>query len=298
MSILFGTPTFPKWLTAISKHNNALHKIILSDLNNISTIIDLIKQHDIFIIIPCTYAQMSFISKHKTTLNDIGIYNILCNDSTINNIEILNDKCNFIKFMQSDQNLVNYIPKVLHLKHGSDNIALDQQQNEVQFPTDSITYPCILKKAISYAGNGSKIYTSKSQLISDKINLNTNDLIIQEYIAGSVEYGGHFLVINGHIIFKAYYSNTHASNQKLYIQRGHMNTYKKVNIDRNIELVFNDIFIKLNYTGFACIDFKIQNGNPTIFEINPRLGGTLVLDKQDLNKALTLLKWYYLQNAI
>jgi len=72
-------------------------------------------------------------------------------------------------------------------------------------------------------------------------------------------------------------------NNKNYIQKGKMSNYVKV-IDNRIDFcmdIFSKIFTKLNYTGFACADFKLYDDNLKIFEINPRLGGTIINDRLD-----------------
>lgn len=53
----------------------------------------------------------------------------------------------------------------------------------------------------------------------------------------------------------------------------------KYDIIDNKLCCFNDIkriFKEINYTGMACVDFKIANGELKIFEINSRFGGTIV----------------------
>jgi hypothetical protein len=40
--------------------------------------------------------------------------------------------------------------------------------------------------------------------------------------------------------------------------------------------IFDKIFIETNYSGFACIDFCIDNDIVKIFEINSRIGESLI----------------------
>jgi hypothetical protein len=62
-------------------------------------------------------------------------------------------------------------------------------------------------------------------------------------------------------------------------------TEKLVVDDSIFEKIFND----LNYSGFACPDFIIYNEKITIFEINPRPGGSLVANITYLNLFLDTL---------
>ena len=59
------------------------------------------------------------------------------------------------------------------------------------------------------------------------------------------------------------------------------------------ESIFINIFAKLNYSGFACVDFTIYNGKISIFEINPRIGGSLVFNVIYFNRFFTKLIEYY-----
>ena len=42
--------------------------------------------------------------------------------------------------------------------------------------------------------------------------------------------------------------------------------------------LFGDILGKLDYEGAACFNYKLADDAPRIFEINPRFGGSLVMD--------------------
>ncbi len=49
-----------------------------------------------------------------------------------------------------------------------------------------------------------------------------------------------------------------------------------------IETPFRDVFAAvlqaLDYSGTSCFNYKIADGKPKLFEINPRAGGSLRLD--------------------
>jgi hypothetical protein len=42
--------------------------------------------------------------------------------------------------------------------------------------------------------------------------------------------------------------------------------------------VFSNMLASLDYQGTACIDYKVTNEQPVVFEINPRFGGSLSMD--------------------
>ena len=108
-----------------------------------------------------------------------------------------------------------------------------------------------------------------------KINkiLKADNILISKYIYHDTNYVGHFLVNKGIIIKKCYF---YAENNFI-IKMGKIVDYNiKYDIDIKYEDIIEQIFLKLEYSGFACIDFTIYDNNIILFEINPRLGGSLV----------------------
>ncbi len=70
------------------------------------------------------------------------------------------------------------------------------------------------------------------------------------------------------------------TNNNNCIKRGAIKNYKIINnLDNVNDSIFDNIFKKLNYNGFATADFTISDNIIKIFEINPRPGGSLVLNK-------------------
>jgi predicted ATP-grasp superfamily ATP-dependent carboligase len=90
-----------------------------------------------------------------------------------------------------------------------------------------------------------------------------------EAIRGRYEYVQHSAWIDGDPIVVV--TGRQDMGDDLVIKRG------SVTYERCDDVDFGAIFRALKYTGFACVDFKIKDGQPKIFEINPRLGGSLVL---------------------
>jgi len=276
MQILFGKAFFNDWNCHIMDRNNKYRSVYIQDYTNYQELLQFIEKHNINLIIPTTYPQMMFLSTYILELNNIGV-NVFCNQHTPNNINILDDKCNFVQFMQNS-GLAEFIPDVIYVKHGEYN-SFSQGVTEFH-------YPCIFKYAIGFAATGSKIYTHSSPFILHTANTKIKDFLIQTYIPGNVEFGGHFIVYNGKIIFKKYYQTINNSDNEFHIQKGMMRNYNTVTLDDNKESVFHSIFQKLNYTGFACANFKIYQDCVKIFEINPRMGGTFVYNYMDFDKGL------------
>lgn len=277
-NLLFGTPRWDDWIPNIIVLRNTeyIDNVYLVELKDLSTVSQMVKDNKISLIIPCTFDQMRFLSQKRDEL--IKITEPICNDNH-NKIELLDDKCKFIKFMISN-GMDNLIPKVYKMKSNSIDIPINEYDGS----------PVIYKHPITYAGGGSKICHTIEEIDAATI-ASSHDYIIQQYIVGDTEYGGHMFVKDGTIRYSIYYLIK--NNSKFYIQYGRMFNYTRVyDFNKEYELMIEKIFKLLNFTGFVCVDFKIIDGSIKIFEINPRFGGTLLNNNADftemINKVVSL----------
>jgi predicted ATP-grasp superfamily ATP-dependent carboligase len=64
----------------------------------------------------------------------------------------------------------------------------------------------------------------------------------------------------------------------LFIKGQNYNSHSSTLIDLHQKYVkiFDKILLKINFRGICCIDYKIVNNKPIIFEINPRFGGSAI----------------------
>lgn len=252
MSVIFGIPPFDDWAICIKNLEKDNFEIKEINLKNIK---------DASLVIPLKYDQMKYIIDNKSKIDRP----VICSDN-YNTIDLLNDKCQFVKFMNDNFN--EFIPKVYMIN----NLKIND-----------ICFPCIYKHGICIAGSGSKVYQNITDLekrINDK---NSKGFVIQEYIEDCFEYSGHLFVKNGIIVKSIYYKMN--TNKKYYIHCGRMINYvREENFQYGDQL--KEIFLKLNYTGFCCVDFKIKDNKIKIFEINPRFGGTIMHNKNDLEAML------------
>lgn len=175
--------------------------------------------------------------------------------------EILDDKFLFHKFIQEYGHEI-YMP---HLY-----ISMINGQEKIY---DYPQYPCVYKPVIARGGEGTYIANS-----AEDIKREIRDEIIEEYIDSPTEYVSHFSSIDGNIIYSVTFKTDY---EGLHIKKGDIKNYTIEN--RNDE-IFNIIFAELKYTGFACANFKIKDGQIKIFEINPRLGGSILNNKKYLTQ--------------
>lgn len=191
------------------------------------------------------------------TLNNCENKNLLCPNKEI--IELFNNKILFSKFMMD--NFINNIPKTVH------NIN---------------DYPYLAKHKYGIGGKNIFYIQNKNDYLNNKIN---NNYLLQKYVKSDNVMVGQYICKNGKIIFKSFYKTNIFDN--FIIIKGKLNKYNKITFSNDQVIV--EIFEKLNYTGFACVDFTFVHNNVIIFEINPRIGGTFINNKQDFNQFIDIL---------
>uniref|UniRef100_A0A6C0LFQ4 ATP-grasp fold PylC-type domain-containing protein n=1 Tax=viral metagenome TaxID=1070528 RepID=A0A6C0LFQ4_9ZZZZ len=109
--------------------------------------------------------------------------------------------------------------------------------------------------------------------------------VVQEYVYGSEEYDAVFVFNKGKITLAFAFLCGFDQNEHI---KAHPDTkitsYNKVILDDNIKNIIEEVMEPCYFTGTCCFDFKLQNGQMRIFEINPRLDGALASpwNKEDL----------------
>jgi predicted ATP-grasp superfamily ATP-dependent carboligase len=237
---------YEAWLHRLSKSNPNKKIQFIEDANDIELLLMDYK------IIPLNAEQYVIYNNSEHTLFSNNIINI----------NILNNKSLFAKFMMDDNNFIDHIPLTIYYK--TDNFEYKNNNNKNNIK-------CILKQNYGSSGNGIKIINNISEIpVDDKI-------VVSEYIDHYIYYVGNFVVKNGKILNKIYFFQY--NYKKNFIKKGEIyNPYmirnlNKYNVDDSI---FENIFMKLNLCGIYSSDFIIKNKKIIIFEINPRPAGSLL----------------------
>jgi carbamoylphosphate synthase large subunit len=181
------------------------------------------------------------------------------------NIILLHYKDKFVEFMKDcNCDYSRYIPETYDL--------------------DDIKYPCLMKPKDGYGGG--KIKILKNQEMYDEIR-DSNNYIFQEIIYYKYTSVAHILCKNGKIIEHIVY--TILTPYHGYVKRGSIVNYTSRYFN-DVELdLFKKILEKIEYTGLCCGDFSHDdNNNIKIFEINPRIGGSLVRNVDDFCKFMNM----------
>ena len=169
---------------------------------------------------------------------------------------ICEDKKNFSDFM-NNHGFTNYTPLV----------------------SDSLSIPFILKKRIDEWGHNAFLIQNEVDLETYKAQLVSQDYFKQEYFFGKEEFTTHFLFKNGEL--KYYFTLKFEFKNDSYVKGRQSPPFKTATITEHktdFISLFTDILKALEFEGVGCFDYKLNKGVPKIFEINPRVGGSLPLD--------------------
>lgn len=145
--------------------------------------------------------------------------------------------------------------------------------------SQSLPIPFILKKRIDEWGKNAFIIQNKQDLNQYKEQLLSKEFIRQEYFFGKEEFTTHFLFKDDEI--KYLFTLKFVFKNDCYVKGAPSPPFKTANITvskTDFIHTFTEILKSINYEGVGCFNYKIKDGVPKIFEINPRVGGSLPLD--------------------
>ena len=136
-------------------------------------------------------------------------------------------------------------------------------------------YPYVWKKRHGWWGMHCRIVSEPEQ--EHGLDLSDPEWFAQEFVPGDVECATHILRVNAEIRYVSTFVHKMATSS--YVN-GAQDTPLHSNLFQGCQYLdlFSDILARLNFEGTACIDYKVADGRPVLFEINPRFGGSLCAD--------------------
>jgi carbamoylphosphate synthase large subunit len=176
---------------------------------------------------------------------------------TLEAISTLGDKLSFARFANT-HTLEHFIPT--HFRNSTE-----------------ATYPCVIKRTNLNASVGVRIVNSLEELldIEQRPPWRDKPYVLQEFIEAHREYTAHLFVKRGEILWSAAYAYEAPPLRNLTAER-QLRPSILEDRDRHIIEQFLRPFL---YTGPCNVDYTLRNdGRIAIFEINPRLGGSLMRD--------------------
>jgi predicted ATP-grasp superfamily ATP-dependent carboligase len=213
--------------------------------------------------------------ENTVELNEAGINSFFQIDSE--SLQNFNDKKLFIEYTKKN-NLLNYIPECYSSAINSNELV-------------------IIKPKVSYYSIG--VYT---KLLKDVQPDEFSENVVQKYIYDPDEYAGYFVSHNGRITLAFAYVSNYGEEDFIKNKGGKWDEKPqiRVDLDKNIVETIQKFLEPCSYTGLCSVDFKISKNRLYIFEINPRLGGSLndKYNRVDLvNVILELMRIYDERNV-
>lgn len=137
-----------------------------------------------------------------------------------------------------------------------------------------LPYPYILKKRSDEWAVNSHVIANAQQEQAYAGLLEDPDYFRQRFILGKTEYTTHILMRNRRIVCAL--SIKFVFDKELQTKgRECVASYSKLCRSAHLD-VFAAMLRSINFEGLCCMNYKIVDGRPAIFEINPRFGASLV----------------------
>ncbi|MFP5439469.1 MAG: ATP-grasp domain-containing protein [Bacteroidia bacterium] len=139
-------------------------------------------------------------------------------------------------------------------------------------PGETTGFPYILK-------NDYGEYSATTYIVRDAEDearyasfINNPNYLKQQLITGNEEFATHVIIKGGKIVTSL--TVRYKYPEAVYLQGNTKQVSRHVVKCRHTE-IFTHVLNIIGYEGLCCIDYKVQDGVPKIFEINPRFGGSL-----------------------
>lgn len=138
---------------------------------------------------------------------------------------------------------------------------------------DRVGHPHVLKKRHDESGAHSFVVRSADPTRALMENARAQDYFRQELIPGACEYTTHLLFARGRIRFALHIETTFAGDACI---KGRDPCLGSRAVPAPCEPgVFAAMLAGIGFEGLCCINYKLANGRPRVFEINPRIGWSL-----------------------
>jgi carbamoylphosphate synthase large subunit len=157
---------------------------------------------------------------------------------------------------------------------------------------DFVQYPVVIKRTDLNAGQGIRIIQNENELcdaLADPIYANQK-FMLQECVASDLDFVAHVIAKNGKILWIKSFCYSMPDLFTIRTPGAHM-AIADYTLNSNTLDIFKKIIKLLNYSGPCNIDFRVVGDQPKIFEINPRLGGSLMMPENlsELKENLELI---------
>jgi carbamoylphosphate synthase large subunit len=139
-------------------------------------------------------------------------------------------------------------------------------------------FPCLIKRENLNAGEGIYWVENFNELNRIKLDpiFSGQSYFFEEHIPGEEEFVAHIVAKNGDILLIHTFCYFMENENSIRVP-GNPQKIVSVELAPHLQAIFGSVIKAFDYSGPGCINFKIYNGVPKIFEINPRMGGSLMM---------------------
>ena len=137
-----------------------------------------------------------------------------------------------------------------------------------------LRYPYILKRTIGENGDGVIVISDAETERMYVEELRSRDYFKQEYVDGGNEYTTHIIIHQKRVFFSKTFEFTFG--ERFFVKgRNYKPCSSRVVNHSHHDATFWKILNTLEYEGICCLNYKLQDNNVKLFEINPRYGYTM-----------------------
>lgn len=251
--IVFGRPPTPWWTPHLQKHGVVLTTSLEESRLAVSA-------PPLPFFVPIDYGDVAFANDHAARFQG----QLFAPSTEI--VRTFDNPLSFYEWIE-DRGLDSLVPA-----------RLDR----------GLRYPCVLKRARAgtgfSAGEGVHLLRSEDDTRAFLSDHGGEPYLAQEFIDGGESYVAHAVSRAGVIVKMLVFRVELPEGDP--IKRGALPS-SRVDVRPEDWLAIKGILATARYTGFSCTNFKRgAAGEPRIFEVNPRMGASLVLDNDAMSEML------------
>ena len=240
ISLLVGNR--PVWRDGVAKTiDSSRFQIMGTDLNA-----ETIESPDVDVILPFNFDEYELIGASAYAQKKSAI-------PSADLVKLADDKLAFNKWLASTEH----------------SLCLPTPLDGVR----TLTFPLIWKKRTDECGVNSHIFKTVLDFESADVDLQNDEYLLQAYIPGDEEFVSHTISFGGVIVYCETNRQIFASP---FFVKGKEGPLIIDNLGPVMPPEIGSILRLMNYTGCACFNYKMLDGVPKIFEMNPRIGGSFL----------------------
>lgn len=153
-------------------------------------------------------------------------------------------------------------------------------------------FPCIVKRFNKDGSFGVRLVRSAEELAATLAvpPFRHRPLLFQELVEGLVDHATHCVAVDGRIVWHTSYAYDIDAGSRVQTMADHP-ARRRIEAAPSVLGQFERVLQALGYSGPASFDWRPRGNGIVLFEINPRFGGSLMLEinRDDLRAALTAL---------